>query len=135
ELSAQMADDASRLARVEARLRSIQREGQMTTADVVIKQGPALRVAQVSGVAESLSPEDIGPVIKGLFDSLMRRGAAAGLQMIEPGIAHYEPRDDGVVVVHACAAVPVTAQAADGVDVMELPQILRAATLLLYGSM
>ena len=40
-----------------------------TTTDVVIKHVPAMRVAQMSGIAESLTSQDITPVIRGLFDS------------------------------------------------------------------
>jgi DNA-binding transcriptional MerR regulator len=135
ELAAQMAQDASRLARVEARLRSIQEEGQTMTAEVVIKHVPAARVAQCSGVAESLNPQDITPVIKGLFESLMRQGAGAGLAMTGPGLARYEARDDERITVFAAAAVPATAQSGNGVDVVDLPEIERAATLLHLGSM
>ena len=53
ELSAQMADDARRLARVEARLRSIQREGQMTTTDVVMKEIASVRVGRLRRFPES----------------------------------------------------------------------------------
>ena len=137
ELASQMADDASRLARVEARLRSIQREAQMTTTtDVVLKHVPAMRVAQMSGIAESLTSQDISPVIRGLFDSLMREADAAGLAMTGPGIACYEHSDDERIVVSAAAQVSDAAAAATGeIEVVDLPEIERAATLLHHGSM
>jgi DNA-binding transcriptional MerR regulator len=53
ELEAQITADTGRLARVEARLRSIQEEGQMITQDVALKSVPQIRVAQLSGTAGS----------------------------------------------------------------------------------
>ena len=64
ELEAQIRPTPGRLARVEARLRSIQEEGQMITQDVAIKSVPSIRVAEVRGTAGSWAPEDIGPEIK-----------------------------------------------------------------------
>lgn len=72
ELAAAMAADARRLAHVEARLRTIESEGRMPADDVVVKSIPAVRVAELTGVAASYRPEDIGPVIGPLYDELCR---------------------------------------------------------------
>jgi len=134
ELSAQMADDARRLARVEARRRSIQREGQMTTTDVVMKEIASVRVAELSGVGEGLAPEHIGPVIQPLFADLGRRLHEAGVSPCGPGIAYYEPSADGdSIIIHA--AFPIDGEAIDGLDVVQLPAMQRAATLVHRGSM
>jgi DNA-binding transcriptional MerR regulator len=101
ELEAQISDDARRLARVEARLRSIEREGLMTTPDVTIKSIPSVRVAELSGTVGSWAPEDIGPEIKALFGELGRRLHAAGLEPAGMPLARYEQNGDDTVAVYA----------------------------------
>src|SRR5947207_1362331 len=51
ELASRMRQDTARLAQVDARLRMIESEGHMDTGDVVLKNIPAMRVAQLSGTA------------------------------------------------------------------------------------
>lgn len=75
ELEAAMAAAAARLAQVEARLRSIESEGHMSKDDVVIKKVPAVRVAELTGVAGSYEPQDITPVIGPLYDRLFPSSA------------------------------------------------------------
>lgn len=135
ELEAQISADSGRLARVEARLRAIQEEGQMITQNVELKSVPAIRVAELRGTAGSWAPEDIGPEIRSLFERLGERLGAAGVTPVGQPIALYEPRDDDSITV--CAALPVDAAtgASDGFAVTELPAVERAATLLHHGSM
>jgi DNA-binding transcriptional MerR regulator len=135
ELEEQITADTSRLARVEARLRAIQEEGQMITQDVALKSVPAIRVAELRGTAGSWAPEEIGPEIKSLFAQLGERLGAAGLEPRGEPIAHYEPRDDDSITV--AAAIPVEAEVGerDGFAVAELPPVERMATLLHHGSM
>ncbi|WP_030558206.1 MerR family transcriptional regulator, partial [Streptomyces exfoliatus] len=61
---------ASRLTRVEARLRSIESEGHMPDNDVVTKRVPAVRVAELTGTSAGYQPQEIGPVIGPLYDRL-----------------------------------------------------------------
>jgi DNA-binding transcriptional MerR regulator len=135
ELAAQIAADSSRLARVEARLRSIQREGQMTAQDVTIKSVEPVRVAELSTTVGSWAPEDIGPAIRPLFDELGRRLHAAHLTPCGPPIARYEQRDEDSITVYAGLPVDGDAGNADGVEITDLPPIERAATMLHHGSM
>ncbi|MEU6431314.1 MerR family transcriptional regulator [Microbispora sp. NPDC046973] len=136
ELEAAMAAAATRLAQVEARLRTIESEGQMNTDDVVVKRIPAVRVAELGGVARSYEPEDIGPVVGPLFQELCRRLDEAGVTPVGPGIAYYEdaPGGDGIL---AHAAMPVAVAPGDGHDfaVVDLPAIERAATIVHRGPM
>ena len=60
ELEAQVAADTARLAEVEARLRMIETEGVMSI-DVVVKSVPAVRLAELSGIAESYESEQDRP--------------------------------------------------------------------------
>ncbi|MEV8402093.1 MerR family transcriptional regulator [Streptomyces niveus] len=137
ELAAAMAANAATLAQVEARLRSIESEGHMPTEDVVVKTVPAVRVAELTSVAASYEPRDIGPVIVPLYEELFRRLEAAGVAATGPGVARYEdaPEGNGAVVVHA--GVTVSADPAPGQDfeILDLPPIERAATIVHRGSM
>lgn len=124
----------ARLVRVEARLRAIESEGHMSTNDVVIKSVPAVRVAELTATAASLGPEEIGPVVRPLYDELFRRLDAAGVAPTGPGVAYYEDGPDGGVIVHA--AVEVSAPLQDGaVRVVDLPSLDEAATIMHRGSM
>jgi DNA-binding transcriptional MerR regulator len=141
ELQAQIAGDSARLARVEARLETIEREGRLP-ADVVVKAVPAVRVAELSGIAASYDPEAIGPVIKPLYHELGERLAHAGAGCDQPGgpaVAYYEdaPGSDGAIVVHAALPLPPAVEAGGdhGFTVVELPAIERAATIVHRGAM
>ncbi|MFB7396897.1 MerR family transcriptional regulator [Streptomyces sp. NPDC056191] len=136
ELEAAMAEARARLARVGARLRAIESEGRMSTQDVVVKKIPAVRIAELSGVAASFGPQHIGPVIGPLYDELCGRLEAAGLTGFGPGIAYYEDagQGDGSVLVHAGMTVP-EGTAVEGVEVRVLPAIEEAATVVHRGSM
>ncbi|MTE18010.1 MerR family transcriptional regulator [Streptomyces sp. TRM43335] len=137
ELEAAVADATARLSRVEARLRTIENEGHMPTEDVVIKSIPPVRVAELTGIADSYAPEDIGPVVRPLYDELCRRLDRAGVVPTGPGIARYEdaPERDGAVVVHA--GITVSAEPGEGRDfsIVDLPGIDRAATIVHRGPM
>lgn len=136
ELEAAMAEARARLAQVGARLRAIESEGRMSTQDVVVKKIPAVRIAELSGVAASFGPQHIGPVIGPLYDELCGRLEAAGLTGFGPGIAYYEDagRGDGSVLVHAGMTVPEGTEV-EGVEVRVLPGIEEAATVVHRGSM
>ncbi|MEV7402154.1 MerR family transcriptional regulator [Streptomyces sp. NPDC091267] len=138
ELEAAMAAAAARLVQVEARLRSIESEGHMSADDVVIKSVPAVRVAELTGVAEGYEPENITPVIRPLYERLFPLLGKAGISPTGPGIARYEdtPGGGGAVVVHAGVTVsaPVGPVGDTGVTVVELPPF-EAATIVHRGSM
>jgi DNA-binding transcriptional MerR regulator len=138
ELEAAMAAAAARLAQVEARLRSIESEGHMPADEVVVKNVPAVRVAELTGTAASYQPQDITPVIGPLYDRLFPLLEAAGIRPTGPGIARYEdaPDGNGTIVVHAGVTVSVPAGPVGdtGVTVVELPAF-EAATIVHRGSM
>ena len=138
QLEAQMQSDAARLAGVEARLRTIEREGHMNTEDVVLKEIPRVRVAEVTGIAASYAPEDITPVITPLYGELIGRLSAGGVTPAGPGIAYYEPAAGGpeeAVVVHAGMTVADGQASSPGFAVVDLPAIASAATIIHHGSM
>ncbi|MER6396886.1 MerR family transcriptional regulator [Kitasatospora sp. NPDC086009] len=139
ELAAAMAADAQRLARVEARLRTIESEGTMPAQDVVVKRVPSVRVAELTAVAAGYEPEDIGPVIGPLFQELCRRLAEAGVAEAGPSVARYEdiPEGDGAVLIRVAVPVGATVSGAaeHGFEVVDLPEIPEAATIVHRGSM
>lgn len=138
ELAAAMEADAARLAQVEARLRMIESEGFMSSDDVVLKSVPALRVAELSAMAEEFSPASIGPVIQPLYEQLCARMERAGVRATGPSVAYYEPVTgaDGVGVrVHA--SIPVAVEPDDSYDfeVVVLPEQERVASVVHHGSL
>jgi DNA-binding transcriptional MerR regulator len=133
ELSAAITADTTRLVRVEARLRTIESEGLMPSEDVVVKSVPAVRVAELSGVAGGFNPEQITPVIQPLYEELMRRLAAAGVTPTGPALAYYVHLRDGVEV-HAGIEVDASASGPD-FDVVDLPAYEQVATILHRGPM
>ncbi|MEV5122949.1 MerR family transcriptional regulator [Streptomyces decoyicus] len=90
ELEASLAAAGARLAQVEARLRTIESEGRMSADDVVVKRTGAVLLAELSGIAASYGPEDIGPVIQPLYGELCRRLETAGVTPSGPVLAYYE---------------------------------------------
>jgi DNA-binding transcriptional MerR regulator/effector-binding domain-containing protein len=135
QLEAQIAADAGRLGRVEARLRAIEGEGHMNTQDVVLKSVPVVRIAELSDVAASYGPEDIGPVIQPLYEELQRRLGAAGLTPVGPPVAWYEDSGETHEAVTVHAGAPVPASGAGDFTVVDLAEVESAATLLHRGSM
>ncbi|TWG04966.1 DNA-binding transcriptional MerR regulator [Streptomyces brevispora] len=138
ELEAAMAAAAARLAQVEARLRTIESEGHMSVDEVVVKDVPAVRVAELTGVAAGYEPAEITPVIRPLYERLFALLGEAGVSPTGPGIARYEdaPEGGGAVVVHAGVTVsaPVGPLGDTRVTVIELPPF-EAATIVHRGAM
>ncbi|MGR6319315.1 MerR family transcriptional regulator [Micromonospora soli] len=136
QLAAQVAADTARLAGIEARLRMLETEGRMTTKDVVLKEIPAVRIAELTAVAPSYETPDIGPVIQPLYPELFRRLEGARVRPTGPAIAWYEPAGEGeAVVVHAGATVGVEPSASGDFTIVDLPALPAAATLVHHGSM
>ncbi len=137
EINAQITAETARLARVEARLLTIEDESRAPVDGVVIKRLAPVRVAERTGTAASFQPEDISPVIQPLYRDLFERMCSVGLDCSGPGIAYYEDSstENGAVVVHA--AVEVAAQPGErpGFSVVDLPEVDRAATIIHHGSM
>jgi DNA-binding transcriptional MerR regulator len=139
EISAQIEIETARLARVEARLLTIEDEARVPTDGVVIKRLAAVRVAELTGTATGYEPEAITPVIQPLYRELWQSIAVAELTMTGPAVAYYEgsPDGDGAIVVHA--AVPVAATATAHADhnfsVVDLAEADSATAIIHHGSM
>lgn len=135
ELRQRILADESRLRRVEARLRAIEREGAMPTDDIVVKPVPAVRVARLTATAASYGPEDVGPVIQPLYPQLFARLEHAGVESSGCGIATYEPAGGDEVVVHAGVEVAVEPSPRHDFEVVDLPALAEAATIVHRGTM
>jgi effector-binding domain-containing protein len=138
QLQTQMSADLARLRAVESRLRMIEREGFMPTEDVVLKQVAPLRIAELSGVADSYGPEAISPTIGPLYMNLGQSLGQAGVTPVGPAIAYYEmesPETSDAVVVHAGMPVTVDPDERYPFQVIDLPAIKAAATLVHRGPM
>jgi DNA-binding transcriptional MerR regulator len=137
EIHAQIETETARLARVEARLLTIEDEARVPVDGVVIKHLAPVRVGELTGTAVSFEPEAVTPVIQPLYGSLWPLLAAAGVCAAGPAIAYYEdaPAGDGAVVVHA--AVPVVAEPGGdhGFSVVDLAEVDHAAAIIHHGSM
>lgn len=135
ELQDKLASDTARLAQVRARLDIIEREGAMPTEEIVIKRIPAVRVAELSGIADGFEPSSIGPVIGPLYDELRYQLHKAGIASAGPGIAYYENGPQGDVLVHASVPVDIEPVAGQGFSIIDLAEIERAATIVHRGNM
>lgn len=137
EISAQIETETARLARVEARLLSIEDEAHPPADGVVTRRIPAVRVGELTGTAAGFEPAAITPVIQPLYHELWHQIASAGLTAAGPALAYYEdaPAGDGAVVVHAAVPVTTEAHADHGFSVVDLPAVDRAAAIIHHGSM
>ena len=137
EIHAQIEAETARLARVEARLLTIEDEARVPADGVVIKRLAPVRVGELTGEAAGYEPEAITPVIQPLYCDLWRLMASAGVTAAGPAVAYYEdaPAGDGAIVVHA--AVPVVAEAGGdhGLRVVDLAEVESAAAIIHHGSM
>jgi DNA-binding transcriptional MerR regulator len=133
EIQASIEAETTRLARVEARLLTIE-DGDRVPADgVVVKRLAPVRVAELTGVAASYEPDAITPVIQPLYHDLWHRLASAGIPAAGPALAYYEDTPQGGILVHA--TVPVAVASVQGATMADLPEAENAAAIIHHGSM
>ncbi|MEV6306776.1 MerR family transcriptional regulator [Actinoplanes sp. NPDC051861] len=140
ELAARVRRDNARLALVDARLRLIETEGHMDTADVVLKHIAAIRVAELSATAPGGydDPASITENLTPLYPRLMDLMEAAGVPICGSPIAYYRPAPTGpgdeTITVHAAFPIGEVEVTGATFDVVVLPAF-EAATALHRGSM
>jgi DNA-binding transcriptional MerR regulator len=141
ELEAQVVRDRTRLSQVDARLRMIETEGHMNTADVVLKTIPSVRVAMLSAVAAGYDePSSISENLTPLYPRLMELMEKHGVAMTGSPMAYYLPAPtapgDETITVHAAFPIgDIKPDPGFGFEVVDLPPIEQAATVLHHGSM
>jgi DNA-binding transcriptional MerR regulator len=116
ELAQRISADAGRLSRIEARLLMIEREGAMSTRNVTVKQVAPVTVTTVSGVTESRQPEDIGPVVRSLFEELSGNMERDQVRPNGTAIATYAPADGDRLRVMVACPVGDNGQILDGIE-------------------
>ena len=134
ELATRIAADAAALSQVEARLRTIEREGRMHTDEVVIKKIDAVRVVELTGIAASYGPQHIGPVIQPLYMRLMSWSARPAWRPPGRRSPTTRSRRGEGIVVHAGVPAAADREATYPFAVVDLPAI-EAATVIHRGTM
>ena len=136
EIQASIEAETTRLARVEARLLTIEDGARVPADGVVVKRLAPVRVAELAGVAAGYEPEAITPVIQPLYHDLWQRLCSADIPAAGPAVAYYEDAPQGGILVHAAVpvAVPVPAPV-EGVSLADLPEVGSAAAIIHHGSM
>jgi DNA-binding transcriptional MerR regulator len=137
EIHARIEAETTRLARVEARLLTIEDEARAPADGVVIKRLAPVRVGELTAEAPGWEPEAITPVIQPLYCDLFQRLAGAGVSAAGPALAYYEdaPAGDGAIVVHAAVPVVAVPGADPGFSVVDLAEVDTAAVIIHHGSM
>jgi effector-binding domain-containing protein len=107
----------------------------MPTDDVQIKSIPAVRLAELTGVAAGFEPGSISPVIRPLYHELIERLTRNGITPVGPAIAYYEDAPDGGVLVHAGLPVDAEPTGSQDFSIVDLPPLRQAATIVHRGSM
>jgi DNA-binding transcriptional MerR regulator len=141
EIQALLEAETTRLARVEARLLTIEDEARAPADGVVVKRLAPIRVGELTAEAAGWEPEAITPVIGPLYRDLWQRLCSAEVCAAGPALAYYEDASagDGSIVVHAAVPIagPVPAEAGrnPGFAIVDLPAAERAAVIIHHGSM
>lgn len=135
EIEALMSSEAAQIAYIERRLRLL--EGTETMSESVVYRAiEPVTVYAVSGIAPGMGPENVGPIVGQLIEQLDHALESGGRALVEPGIFWYESADDGDKLrVHVSCTAEPEPRAGDGYEVVELPAIPLAATLLHHGDM
>jgi effector-binding domain-containing protein len=135
QIEQNLAGEQTRLRRIEAHLRALERGQVMELHDVVIKNSEPVRLAEAVASAPGFGTENIGPVFRPLFQQVRAHLRDAG---VRPGIniARYEgPAEDGRVILHVgfdIGSQDVTT--GDLLRIVDLPPA-RVAALVHRGTM
>jgi DNA-binding transcriptional MerR regulator len=131
QLETLLAESSDRLAQVESRLRGL--EADIPTADVVVKELPAVRLVGLTATAASFTPDDITPVVHPLCAELGRRLPTADVRPAGRLTCLYAQESEDEVVVRATVPAAVDAGGnLNGLEVIDLPTT-QAATLVHRG--
>ncbi len=135
EIAQRVEDEQARLARVAARLQQIEKEGQMPTQDIVLKQIDSLHVLSLREVIPI--PTDVGRILQESVMALMARQ----IDIVGPPAALFHDPEfkladmDVEVVLPVAASVRVDVPLGDGrhLKAIDLPAIPQAACIIHTG--
>ncbi len=129
ELQQQVEEEQARLARVEAWLRQIEKEGKMSDYEVVIKEVAPLKVASIREVVPTYS--DVGPLFGELFGYLDQHGIKpTGIPLAMYHDDEYRERD---VDIEAVVPVSQSLPESERVKVRQLPAVKQMACVIHQG--
>jgi DNA-binding transcriptional MerR regulator/effector-binding domain-containing protein len=142
ELEDELEETSRRLAQVHRHLEALgadpTRTGgrTMSPPEITVRAVPAAHVAELRGVSPTYDPVDVGPTISPLYTQLFEQLRVAGVVVTGGAIAYYEedPGGDGILV-HAAAPIATRVDAIDGLHVVDLPGLERAACAMHVGPM
>ena len=134
EIQATIDAETTRLARVEARLMTIEDGARVPADGVVVKRLAPVRVAELTGVAAGYEPEAITPVIQPLYHDLWHRLASADIPAAGPPwrTTRTRPRRHPRARRRARGR---RSRGRPGVSVVDLPEVDSAAAIIHHGSM
>lgn len=131
QLQDEIDDQRAQLARVEARLHLIEREGTVTTQDIVRKHVPATQVVAIGGPVNQIVNEELIPVLnraEQLFDTLAIRRLLGGSG--NPFVTYYTEDPEGGFHVYLTLAAPdIPHSLPEPAAAMTLPEIEVAAAV------
>ena len=104
-------------------------------SEVTYKRVEPVTVYGACAYATGMGPENVGPVVGPLIQGLDDALAAAGRPIIEPGIFWYESEADDRFAVHVSYTAETDPVSGIGYEVVELPEMHTAATLVHRGDM
>lgn len=132
----------SRIERIDTYLAGLARDEQMSKAvtalAVDVKAVETRLVAQMTAVAESWAPADIGPVIQPLYPELISRMAVAEVTITGPSTAWYADTAEGRLAVHATLTIaerPGFDTSVFGFEIAELTGLPKVASTIHRGTM
>lgn len=102
---------------------------------VIYKTLEPITVYAVRGIAEGMGPEHVGPIVGPLIEGLDQALIAAGRPLIEPGIFWYDNAPDDRLAVQVSYGAEPEPIAGDGYEVVVLPEVETAATMLHHGEL
>lgn len=130
QLEHELQQHQNQLLGVEARLRSIAREGAMPADDIVPKTIPAVGVVVISGPAPAWGAPNIVPVVNRLSEQFDQLGIGDRVKQAGPRIVFYDHEYGDNIIVHL--ALPVTEPPGElpaPAEYRVLPEIEAAATV------
>jgi DNA-binding transcriptional MerR regulator len=129
EIRQRVQEEAERLERVEARLRQIEQEADMSKYDVVVKHVEAFEVASVRGVVPT--PPEQG----GLWEELGRYLATQRAKPIGPCLSlyHDEEARERDWDIEVCEPLEMGVAGSQRVKVRELPDVASMACVVHHG--
>lgn len=136
QLQAEVDAQLDMLTAVEARLRLIEKEGQMPSLEVVTKQLPAERVIALNGPAPELGPANLRDVVNDRFNELLELIADADIEVGSPPFCFFSSPGESEMDRYVYCALPVdetVSRAPVPAELLYLPPVERAATAMWEG--